>query len=586
MAIMDMGYRLARVGTLHKRVHRARTKLIDSTRHLIVLLTEHPEAYQDSIERLCYLVDFLISEDESETTKWIWNLQYWDSSMYESHRKKHYQHVIQIEVTQKSDIKSEYFYLWQKDRARYLEIWDQFWHKVSMMYKSCSEVTDEAENAPPTPKSANKKRRHLRWSEYDDWLLRRKFRGAAFSNNEDVLYDDVQIPPLYCTDADVYAVLEMLQEPKPVPLDQVFFSAVAPKHFPRGETTEVTVVMYEEEYRSILEQIKEYYDNEVKVRESGALEVEKHAKIRIIMQSEDPGVHFHDAVQEGIWIGKYLQFLFWVEIPQDYDKNQIHLSAHVYVNDVRLTTLRFLAKCVSDSVQQITPQRKDIRTAFLSYAREDIDEVTVVAQGIQKVRPDLELFFDLEDLRSGDHWQEVLKSEIDQRDMLYLCWSGNAKHSPWVDFEWRYMYSQRGINCIDPIPLESPTACPPPQELEQLHFDDRWLHYRTKKPPHIASPRTTRFYIRDCRNGNIFPINKKIVLIGRAPDTDIHLSSRQVSRCHAKIEAMSDGRFWVRDMNSMNGTFHAETEERITVAGCIVTRGAKIRLASETLEIL
>ena len=375
-------------------------------------------------------------------------------------------------------------------------------------------------------------------------------------------------------------------EPKPVPLDQVFFSAVAPKLFPKGETTELTVVMYEEEYRSILEEIKDNYGGEVITRRSGAIEIAKHTKIRITMPSEDVGVHFHNAAEEGFWIGKYLEFCFWVDVPRDYDKTQIHFSAHVYVNDVRLTTLRFLAKCVSDSVQQITPRRRDIRTAFVSYAHQDIEEVSLLIQGIKKVRPDLELFMDLENLRSGDHWQEVLKSEMDRRDMLYLCWSTGAMSSEWVNFEWRYMYDRRGIDYIDPIPLESPKECPPPQELEQLHFDDRWLHYRTKKPPHIASPGTTRFYIRDCRNGNIFPINKKIVLIGRAPDTDIRLSSPQVSRCHAIIEAMSDGRFWVQDMNSTRGTFHAETEERITAAGCIVTRGAKIRLASETLEIL
>ena len=57
-----------------------------------------------------------------------------------------------------------------------------------------------------------------------------------------------------------------------------------------------------------------------------------------------------------------------------------------------------------------------------------------------------------------------------------MCWSHNARESQWVDREWRYALTQKGIDGIEPIPLEPPDRCPPPQELNGKHFNDKLLY--------------------------------------------------------------------------------------------------------------
>jgi hypothetical protein len=92
------------------------------------------------------------------------------------------------------------------------------------------------------------------------------------------------------------------------------------------------------------------------------------------------------------------------------------------------------------------------------------------------VRRDLQVFLDIEELRAGERWKEGLVREIDNRDALFLFWSRNAKASEWVDFEWRHAYATKGLEGIQPVPVEPAFLCPPPDELKDMHFSDS-LHY-------------------------------------------------------------------------------------------------------------
>src|SRR5260221_10202563 len=103
-------------------------------------------------------------------------------------------------------------------------------------------------------------------------------------------------------------------------------------------------------------------------------------------------------------------------------------------------------------------------------------------QGSQNIALKLDIFRDVASLRSGERWQERLNLEIRRRDVFYLFWSANASRSVWVDKEWRTAYALKGIDCIDPVPLQSPDEAPPPKELESLHFNEWMLAYRKQKP--------------------------------------------------------------------------------------------------------
>lgn len=74
---------------------------------------------------------------------------------------------------------------------------------------------------------------------------------------------------------------------------------------------------------------------------------------------------------------------------------------------------------------------------------------------MKKARPDMDVFFDVDNLISGQYWEKALFQEIDKRDIFFLCWSHFARQSKWVDREWRYALARKGIDCIEPVPLQN-----------------------------------------------------------------------------------------------------------------------------------
>ena len=261
-----------------------------------------------------------------------------------------------------------------------------------------------------------------------------------------------------------------------VNVNQVQFSAVVPKRFIKGEYAMIDISVYEEMYRNIVDRIIANADDEVKEVVASSQEVVDKTKIRITLTSPDIDIADCDETQE--WHGKYLTFSFPVEVPSDYTKKQILFIATVYFNGFIATKLKFIANCTSIKEQKIQLTREDVLTAFISYASQDRGRVATIIQGMKKARPDMDIFFDVENLRSGEDWEKALRCEIEKRDVLFLCWSNFAKQSEWVEKEWRYALVNKGIDSIEPIPLVSPVECPPPEELKSKHFNDRALLYK------------------------------------------------------------------------------------------------------------
>lgn len=258
-------------------------------------------------------------------------------------------------------------------------------------------------------------------------------------------------------------------------IKDIRFSALAPKDFFKGEYTIVEIAMYEDEYKNLAIQSKT--KDEISEISTGYFQVADKTQVSICLTS--PDVEIAENTETLTWCGKYLNFQFAVYLPEDSTKKQLLFNAIVYFNNVIATKIKFVAKCSSLKEQKMKVLRDDVLSAFISYASQDRNRVALIIQGMRKSRPDMEIFFDVDALRSGENWEKTLMKEIEARDVLFLCWSQFAKESKWVDTEWRYALSNKGIDSIEPIPLEPPTVCPPPKELESKHFNDRELYYRT-----------------------------------------------------------------------------------------------------------
>ena len=231
--------------------------------------------------------------------------------------------------------------------------------------------------------------------------------------------------------------------------------------------------MYEEAFKSVVE---EALANESKAKEhrSGIFKVKYDSVIKVTLFSPDLE---EDESEYSVWRGKYAKFDFAPMIPNTIEREQILFIASIYFDGILSTKLKFIVNVNDTTSSKPEIERKDIHSAFLSYASEDRGRVAAIKQGMRKTRPDIDLFFDVESLRSGDRWEEKIFQEIDKRDVLFLFWSQHAKDSVFVNKEWRYALEKKGINFIEPCPIEPPNICPPPVELNMMHFNDRELLY-------------------------------------------------------------------------------------------------------------
>jgi len=202
--------------------------------------------------------------------------------------------------------------------------------------------------------------------------------------------------------------------------------------------------------------------------------VKENTRVKVILTC--PDMEIQDNVNEQVWCGGYLQFDFALCLPEDFRKKQVLLNAAIYFDDIPATRLMLMMKagCTPEATVQVT--RQDILSAFVSYASQDRARVAGLIQGMRKARPEMDIFFDVTTLQSGEDWEQTLFREIQRRDILFLCWSRNARNSPWVEQEWHYALEHKGIHAIEPIPLEPPDLCPPPAELSRKHFNDSLLY--------------------------------------------------------------------------------------------------------------
>ncbi len=373
---------------------------------------------------------------------------------------------------------------------------------------------------------------------------------------------------------------ELISTDSAIRVDSVQFSAVAPGEFSKGEYLPINIIMYEEAFRKAVDDIVQEYGDKAKESKSGYHDVERNPLVRVVLTSCD--VMVEDCEEELVWNGKYLNFQFVVKIPSDFLQKQILLSATVYINDVIATKLKLILDCEKKSRYNISVDREDIVSAFVSYASQDRNRVASIIQGMQKARPDMDIFFDIESLRSGQKWEETLKTEIENRDVLFLCWSRYAKESKWVDMEWRYALESKGEDCIEPIPIDSPDVCPPPAELQKKHFNDKMLFIiRATMPEKGGTVDYGTPYLLRTKTNEYLILNKPVLSVGKDEKyADYKINGNNlVSRRHAEIISR-DGVYYVKDLNSTNHTYVDEQMIPYNVEVSI-HNGTKIKFADE-----
>jgi len=180
-----------------------------------------------------------------------------------------------------------------------------------------------------------------------------------------------------------------------------------------------------------------------------------------------------------LWTGEIGCAAFLVGVPTHSSAGSKLGTASVRSVGTEIARISFVLNVGASSGRtgRVHTSLKRHKKAFASYASEDREAVMARIQGIQKAAPALRVFVDVMNLRSGDDWERKLNEAITESDVFYLFWCRHAKKSEWVEKEWRYAYQSRGIDFIDPVPLESPVLAPPPPELSKKHFNEPILSH-------------------------------------------------------------------------------------------------------------
>ncbi len=263
-------------------------------------------------------------------------------------------------------------------------------------------------------------------------------------------------------------------------VDKVHFSITSPRSVASGSSFVLDVWAHLESQRQeVLNRARDAAGlDEISARVKGPLKIAR-GKVLFVhltiagMSISEP----HDTI---LWDGEIGNATFPVTVPVDAAAGSHAASAAISLDGFQIARLHFTVTVGAKKTEphELAIDVKHHKSAFASYASVDREEVLARIQGMQKIAPDLKVFLDVLNLRSGQDWAKSLWEVIPQNDVFYLFWSAAAKASPWVEKEWKCALTTRGEEFIDPVPLVSPEQVRPPAELAHKHFNDWVLAFR------------------------------------------------------------------------------------------------------------
>jgi hypothetical protein len=138
----------------------------------------------------------------------------------------------------------------------------------------------------------------------------------------------------------------------------------------------------------------------------------------------------------------------------------------VCIGEVRFT-VEYSCKRTDEPVRLPLARAPGYESVFVSYSTKDAMIVDWLESSYRALG--MEYLRDVKTLRSGETWDERLLELIRGADLFQLCWSQNAKASPYVNDEWRFALGLNKSHFVRPCYWEDPMP-EPPEELKRLHF--------------------------------------------------------------------------------------------------------------------
>jgi hypothetical protein len=262
--------------------------------------------------------------------------------------------------------------------------------------------------------------------------------------------------------------------------DPVDCTVFAPPQASVGESLLVQVFAHLPEQAAEVLAAAIEFDDSAKRRGATALGTRIRRGSRLTFELASRGLQIREPARSIIWQGRPASVQFDAEVSAENAHGTVIAAVTVSQDSVPIGEVKFKLNVVcsaAGSARKGVPagEARRYQTAFVSYASQDRPEVL---RRVQMLAPaGIRFFQDVLDLEPGQRWSDEIFKRIDESDVMFLFWSTAAKNSEWVQREWRYGLERRGVGFIKPVILEGPPIPPPPQDLSEIHFNDKVLYF-------------------------------------------------------------------------------------------------------------
>lgn len=260
--------------------------------------------------------------------------------------------------------------------------------------------------------------------------------------------------------------------------DIVDFAGFSPSSMQAGNSYIIDIWAFTaSQFESVKEIVKELDRDKITGYKSG-LQIDRGTVISIHLVSMSKALTIENSTEAIAWNGEKTNASFAISFDNNARIGKHIAKASISVSGIPIATLLLdlsVSELESEDYQKCEGGLERINSAFASYSSNDRAEVLGRLQGIKTIHPDLDIFFDVFSLRSGNDWESKLNEHVPSKDKFLLFWSKAASESEWVEKEWKMALEKRGISYIDPVPLDDPKDAPPPNELSSLHFNDLYM---------------------------------------------------------------------------------------------------------------
>jgi serine/threonine protein kinase len=264
-------------------------------------------------------------------------------------------------------------------------------------------------------------------------------------------------------------------------IDNAHFTVTAPGLLPRGATSEIQFwVQVGQQTETVLKRARELcgLDDIDTPKSEPPYPLKRGPCVSVRLRLGDT-LKCVDSHKWVVWTGDIGIANFVVTVPSEVLEGDLVCVASIRLNGCQVGKLSFLLNIGSSRLaSQVIPcQTVMHRRAFASYANLDRDQVLARVQDMETAYKGLRVYVDSVALRSATYWEPDLHARIDAADVFYLFWCRHAMASDWVSREWRWALKSKGLDFIDPVPLESREQASPPVELMAKDFNGPLLPF-------------------------------------------------------------------------------------------------------------